>query len=43
MGEKEGIVVGKIVLQIIRHDKFKNGRKASFPSFVTSRFSMSYR
>ena len=31
MGEKEGIVVGKIVLQTIRHDKFENGRKASFP------------
>jgi hypothetical protein len=41
--EKGCIVVGKIVLQIIRHDKFENGRKASFSSFVTNRFSMSYR
>ncbi|WP_456099290.1 hypothetical protein [Prevotella histicola] len=43
MGEKEGVVVGKIILQVARHDKFKNGRKASFSSFVTNRFSMSYR
>ncbi len=43
MGEKEGVVVGKIVLQIMRHDKFETGRNASFFTFVTNRFSMSYR
>ena len=43
MGEKGGVVGGKIILQATRHDKFKNGRKASFSTFVTNRFSMSYR
>ena len=43
MGEKEGIVVGKIVLQIITRDKFENRRNVPFFSFVTNRFSMSYR
>ena len=42
MSEKEGVVVGKIVLQIMRHDKFETGRNASFSTFVTNRFSMSY-
>ena len=43
MGEKGGVVVGKIVLQIMRHDKFETRRNASIFTFVTNRFSMSYR
>jgi hypothetical protein len=43
MSEKGGVVVGKIVLQIMRLDKFETGRNASIFTFVTNRFSMSYR
>ena len=41
--EKGCIVVGKIILQEARHDELKKERNASFFSFVTNRFSMSYR
>lgn len=43
MREKGGVVDSKIVLQIVRHDKLENGRNASIFSFVTDRFSMSYK
>ena len=43
MGKKGGVVVGKIVLQIMRHDELEKERNASFFTFVTNRFSMSYR
>ena len=43
MGEKGGVVVGKIILQAARHDELKKERNASFSTFVTNRFSMSYK
>ncbi len=43
MGEKGGVVVGKIILQMVRHDELEKERNASFFTFVTNRFSMSYR
>ena len=43
MGEKGGVMSGKIILQIARRDELKKERNASFFTFVTNRFSMSYR
>ncbi|WP_315332072.1 hypothetical protein [Prevotella histicola] len=43
MGEKEGVVVGKIILQAARRVELEKERNASFFTFVTNRFSMSYR
>jgi hypothetical protein len=43
MSERGGVVVGKIILQVARHDELEKERNASFFTFVTNRFSMSYR
>ena len=43
MGEKGGVVGGKIILQVARHDELEKERNASIFTFVTNRFSMSYR
>lgn len=43
MGEKGGVMSSKIILQIARHDELEKERNASFFTFVTNRFSMSYR
>lgn len=43
MGEKGGVAGGKIILYTARHDELEKERNASFFTFVTNRFSMSYR
>lgn len=43
MGEKGGVVGGKIILQAARRVELEKERNASFFTFVTNRFSMSYR
>ena len=43
MGEKGGVVGGKIILQVTGHDELEKERNASIFTFVTNRFSMSYR
>ena len=43
MGEKGGVVGGKIILQVAGHDELEKERNASFFTFVTNRFSMSYK
>ena len=43
MGEKGGVVGGKIILQVAGHDELEKERNASIFTFVTNRFSMSYR
>ncbi len=43
MGEKGGVVGVRIILQVARHDELEKERNASIFTFVTNRFSMSYR